>query len=109
VAVPDAIKPALTHHLATFTAGQPDALVFTDRKGAPMRPSNFRRRVWYPALARAGLSRIHFHDLRHTGNAFTAATGATLRELMDQMGRSSTRAALVYLHAAVGPSQGGGS
>jgi hypothetical protein len=30
----------------------------------------------------------------------TAATGATLRELMDRMGHSSTRAALVYLHAS---------
>jgi len=63
-----------------------------------MRPSNFRRRVWYQALAEAGLPGIHFHDLRHTGNAFTAATGATLRELMDRMGHSSTRAALIYLH-----------
>ena len=100
VVVPAAIKPALAHHLATFTAGQPDALVFTSPTGAPMRPSNFRRRVWYPALAKARLSRIHFHDLRHTGNTLTAATGATLRELMDRMGHSSTRAALVYLHAS---------
>ncbi len=100
VVVPDAIKPALADHLATFTARQPDALVFTSPTGAPMRPSNFRRRVWYPALTKAGLSRIHFHDLRHTGNTLTAAAGATLRELMDRMGHSSTRAALIYLHAS---------
>ena len=42
---------------------------------------------------------VHFHDLRHTGNMLTAEAGATLRELMDRMGHSSTRAALVYLHA----------
>jgi integrase len=100
VVVPDAVKPALAQHLATFTAPQPDALVFTSPAGAPMRPSNFRRRVWVPALARAGLPGIHFHDLRHTGNTLTAATGATLRELMERMGHSSTRAALVYLHAS---------
>ena len=34
-----------------------------------------------------------------TGNMLTAEAGATLRELMDRMGHSSTRAALVYLHA----------
>jgi hypothetical protein len=66
----------------------------------PLRSSNFRRRVWYQALAEDGLPGIHFHDLRHTGNAFATATGATLRELMDRMGHSSTRAALIYLHGS---------
>jgi integrase len=42
---------------------------------------------------------VHFHDLRHTGNTLTAAAGANLRELMARMGHSSTRAALIYLHA----------
>jgi integrase len=96
--LPAAIKPALADHLAVFTVDHPDALVFTSPAGMPMRPSSFRRRVWYPALAEAGLPGIHFHDLCHTGNAFTATTGATLRELMDRMGHSSTRAALIYLH-----------
>ena len=97
VVFPAVIKPALADHLVVFTVDHPDALVFTSPAGMPLRPSNFRRRVWYPALAEAGLPGIHFHDLlhdlRHTGNAFTAATGATLRELMDRMGHSSTRAA----------------
>jgi hypothetical protein len=54
-----------------------------------------------PALAEAGLSAgTHFHDLRHTGNTLTAAAGASLRELMDRMGHSSPRAALVYLHGS---------
>ena len=42
----------------------------------------------------------HFHDLRHTGNTLTAAAGASLRELMDRMGHSSARAALIYLHGS---------
>ena len=36
------------------------------------------------------MPRIHFHDLRHTGNNLTAEAGASLRELMDRMGHSST-------------------
>ena len=39
------------------------------------------------------------HDLRHTGNTMAAAQGASLKELMERMGHSSTRAALIYLHA----------
>jgi integrase len=60
---------------------------------------SFRRRVWIKASEALGLHEIHFHDLRHTGNQFAADTGAGLRELMDRMGHSSTRAALIYLHA----------
>ena len=66
--------------------------------GTRLRRSNFRRRVWLPALTKAGLPEIHFHDLRHTGNILTATAGASLRELMARMGHASTRAALVYLH-----------
>ena len=39
------------------------------------------------------------HDLRHTGNTLTAEAGASLRELMERMGHSSTRAAMIYLHS----------
>jgi integrase len=60
-------------------------LVFTSPDGAPMRHSNFYRRAWMPALAAVGLSGVHFHDLRHTGNQFSAAAGASLRELMEHM------------------------
>jgi hypothetical protein len=41
---------------------------------ARLRRSNFRRRVWLPALSKAGLPEIHFHD-RHTGNILTATAG----------------------------------
>jgi hypothetical protein len=34
------------------------------------------------------------------GNTLTADAGASLRELMDRMGHSSTRAALIYLHSS---------
>jgi hypothetical protein len=95
VVVPAVIGPALANHVATFTASLPDSLVFTSPTGALLRDGNFRRRVWRPALVEAGLSGIHFHDLRHTGNTLTATTGPSLRELMDRMGHSSPRAALM--------------
>jgi integrase len=72
VVVPAVIRPALADDLERFTARPPGALVFTSPTGAPLRDGNFRRRVWGPALARAGLSSTHFHDLRHTGNTLDA-------------------------------------
>jgi integrase len=75
-------------------------LVFTSPKGAPLRHSNFYRRVWMPALTAVGLPGIHLHDLRHTGNQFSADAGANLRELMERMGHDSTRAAYIYLHSS---------
>ena len=41
---------------------------------------------------------LHFHNLRHTGNHFAAASGATTREPMGRMGQASMRAALIYQH-----------
>jgi integrase len=99
VALPDFIVPDMTSHLAQFTAPEADALVFTSPTGTPLRPSNFRRRAWAKAIEASGLPAIHFHDLRHTGNTLTAEAGANLRELMERMGHSSTRAAMIYLHS----------
>ena len=101
VVIPAVVTPDLTWHLARFTAPGDDALVFTSRNGAPLRHTNFRRRHWLPALREAGLANVHFHDLRHAGNHLAAVGGATLRELMDRMGHSTSRAALIYLHGSM--------
>lgn len=62
-----------------------------------MRNTNVLRRAWLPRAQ--GCRGINFHDLRHTGSKLTADAGANLRELMERMGHSSTKAALVYLHS----------
>jgi integrase len=46
-----------------------------------------------------GLPDLRFHDLRHTGGTLSAATGASLKELMARLGHSSVRAAMIYQHA----------
>ena len=89
--------PELRNHLDVL--GQFAALVFTSPQGTP-RHGNFYRRAWMPALAAVGLSGVHFHDLRGTGNQLSADAGANLRELMERRGRDSTRAALIYLHSS---------
>jgi Phage integrase family len=99
VVFPDLVVPDLACHLARFTGADDDSLLFTSPAGSPLRNSNFRPRVWLPALADAGLADLHFHDLRHAGNVLAAAAGANLRELRERMGHSTTRAAIVYLHS----------
>ena len=99
VAFPDMIAADLRWHLQCFVQDADDALAFTSPAGLPLRHSNFYRRVWLRAVGQAGLTGVHFHDLRHAGNTLTAAAGANLRELMERMGHASTRAALIYLHS----------
>lgn len=94
---PELIVPDLREHLQWVPASV--GLVFASSTGTPLRHSNFRRRVWLPALAAVGLEGIHFHDLRHTGNQLTANAGANPKELMARMGHDSERAALIYLHS----------
>jgi integrase len=98
VSFPDLIAPELRKHLDALES--PTALAFTSPEGQPLRHSNFYRRDWMPALKAVGLSGVHLHDLRHTGNQFSADAGANIRELMVRMGHDSTRAALIYLHSS---------
>ena len=100
VPVPEVIIPIIRWHLACFAQQGDEGLVFTSPAGKALRHTNFRRRVWLPALQAAELPAIHFHDLRHTGNTLAASAGASLRELMDRMGHDSERAAMIYLHGS---------
>jgi integrase len=102
VALPAVAVSALRTHLATYVGDGPDALIFTGKKGAVLRTGNFQRAVkWSDATRAAWLGEgFHFHDLSHTGNTVAATAGASTRELMDRLGQSSVRAALVYQHAA---------
>jgi integrase len=97
VTIPEFLLPDVAAHLDEFTAANPRALVFTGPKGAQLRRSNFSR-AWNKAAEAAGLSGFHFHDLRHTDNALAGEEGASLRELMERMDHSSSRAALIYQH-----------
>jgi integrase len=69
----------------------------------PLRRSNFNKMSAWPHAVRAiGAKGLHFHDLRHTGNHFAAASGASLKDLMIRMGHDSERAAIIYQHEARG-------
>jgi integrase len=103
VGIPAAIIPALREHLAIFAQDDPGALVFPGVKGGPLRRGNFNKMsAWPRAVESIGMTGLHFHDLRHTGNQFAAQSGARLRDLMARMGHDSERAAMIYQHEAQG-------
>jgi integrase len=103
VSIPAVIITDLRAHLDEYAEEGPDALVFPGRKGGPLRRGNFNRAAgWKDAVAKIGVSGLHFHDLRHSGNMLAAATGTGLRDLMTRMGQDSVRAAMIYLHATSG-------
>jgi integrase len=98
VAYAKEIAPELRWHLERVAQPGSNGLVFIGPKGGRLRRSTFRR-TWTKVRDAVGLPDLHLHDLRHTGNTMAAGQGASLRELMERMGHSSSRAALIYQHA----------
>lgn len=64
-------------------------LVFPAPSGDMFAPSNFRRRIWAPAVAAAGLEGLRPHDLRHTAVALWIAAGASPKEVAVRAGHTS--------------------
>lgn len=55
--------------------------------------------AWRRARSQLGRDELRFHDLRHSGLTWSAATGASIAELMRRAGHASQAAALRYQHA----------
>jgi integrase len=99
LALPPFLVAELETHLARFSAGGPDDRLFTGDKGGPLRRQVLQG-FWNDARKAAGMPKgFRFHDLRHTANTLTAATGASTAELMRRLGHASPAAALRYQHA----------
>jgi Phage integrase, N-terminal SAM-like domain len=97
--LPRPIADLLAGHLAERVGTDPEALIFPGDKGAALRRSNFNRTAKWPQRGcRGGRSRPALPPLRHSGNLLAAASGASLRDLMNRMGHDSMRAALIYQH-----------
>jgi integrase len=90
IALPAFVVEALAQHLEGRPA-DPEALVFADARGGPVRRTNWRRRVWEPAVRAAGLEGLRPHDLRHFAASIAVAAGAHPRALQARLGHSSAR------------------
>ncbi|EUA31992.1 MULTISPECIES: tyrosine-type recombinase/integrase [Mycobacterium] len=101
VHIPPHLLPALEGHLAKHVEASDTSLMFPAQSGEHLAPATFYRH-YYRARTKAKRPDLRFHDLRHSGAVFAAATGATLAELMARLGHSTPAAALRYQHAAQG-------
>ncbi len=88
LALPAPLVGVLTQHLKKHPAVG-DGLVFTDPEGGPMRRTNFRRRVWVPAVTKTVGAPMRFHDLRHTHAAWLIAQGEHPKTIQSRLGHAS--------------------
>ena len=76
-----------------------DDFIFPNLAGKPMCQSHMLSRHFFPALKRAGLPKIRFHDLRQTYASLKIEQGENLVYISKQMGHSSTTVtSTIYAH-----------
>jgi integrase len=75
---------------------RPDQLVFPATEGGHISLSNWRRRVWYPALERAGVDRRPLYQMRHTFATLALAAGMPIDFVSRQMGHTDIRTTLRF-------------
>ncbi len=97
------IPSSLEHELKVWRLKCPKGthdLVFPDNEGNPMDAANLIHRGFEPAVRRAGLRKIRFHDLRHTAASLLLANGVDVVAVSRLLGHSSPIVTLsIYSHA----------
>jgi integrase len=74
-------------------------LIFPNSVGNPMTHDNVVKRQFRPALKKAGLPVIRFHNLRHTYASLLIDQGENIKYIQTQLGHSSPSITLdVYAH-----------
>ncbi len=91
ISVPTRVLDELAAYLARTGRTNPEDLVFQAPGGGPVRATNFRNRVYYPALRRAGLEGLSFHRLRHSAGHMLRELGVPLEVIQKRLGHSSIR------------------
>jgi integrase len=93
LAVPGSLASELAAHLDQWPAVG-DGLVFTSPGGGPIRYSNWRRRVWVPAVAATVGEPCTFHSLRHTHARWLIEGGEHPKTIQSRLGHGSIRVTL---------------
>ena len=91
------------HTAARQRAARGEALIFPSVKDpdSTLHHQTLYKQ-WEHARVAAGRPDLRIHDLRHGAAVMAAQSGATLAELMQRLGHSTSRAAMRYQHAALG-------
>lgn len=89
---PKLAKTLKLHKLATL--GSDLDLIFCNTDGKPLDPDSLVRNQFHPALRRAGLRKIRFHDLRHTFTSLLIYQGENIKFIQAQLGHASIQTTL---------------
>jgi integrase len=98
VSIPAALVSALKVWKVACPISE-NGLVFPREDGSPESDDRVRRAGLHPALKRAGLKQVRFHDLRHSCASAMIANGRPITEIQHRLGHSSPDITLrVYSH-----------
>ncbi len=91
LALPKPLLELLSTHLARrgLTGAQPDELMFVAPDGGSLHYSNWRHRVWEPAIKTAKLHGLSFHDLRRASATVMVLSGVDLKTAQTRLGHST--------------------
>jgi integrase len=93
------IPPRLRDRLADVVDQLgPDDYVFRAPEGGAWDDTNFRRRVFKPAVERAGVPAGSPHDMRHTAASWLVQAGVDLYRVQALLGHESIRTTQRYAH-----------
>jgi integrase len=81
------------HRLASRFSGEDD-LIFASERGTPLDGRNMVRTIFDPAVRRARLPKMRFHDLRHSFASLLIAQGAHPKYISEQLGHASVMVTL---------------
>lgn len=75
-------------------------LLFANAEGGPVHPTNFRNRVWLPAVRAAGCEGAGLHDLRRLAATTLVIEGVDVKTAQHRLGHSDPRRALAIYATA---------
>ncbi len=87
IPLPAFVMQELNSHMATYPGKE---YVFEGAQGGILRSRSWSQRYYKPALAKAGLSGVRVHDLRHTAVSMWIRAGVDLVRIRTWAGHSSS-------------------
>jgi integrase len=87
--IPPTLVQALLEHRMQSSFKADDDLIFPNTLGLPASAENFCRREFRPALRKAKVPLVRFHDLRHTCASLLIQQNVHPKVISDQLGHAS--------------------
>ncbi|HEX6762899.1 MAG TPA: site-specific integrase [Gaiellaceae bacterium] len=89
VGVPPTLVQALLEHRMGSMFKTDNDLIFPNSRGLPASGENFCRREFRPALKKAKVPQVRFHDLRHTFASLLIEQGVHMKTISEALGHAS--------------------